>query len=226
MNEFEKSYKKDVTASSKRRSFLKKTASGAVIVSLPAKSVWGAGGCSPSGMMSGNMSHSDHPCAMPIFSNGRSPGNWQNYEENLHDTFLSLNALKHSVGFKSGAYADGAECYIAAIEDAMSDIMIVPAELNGMNMTVAQGLQSNGSSVSNNIYFHLAAVYLNAYFEFYDGYSGRDDALAAVEQVFLYWYQSSQPSASGAFITDNDLGYHNGQTSWTPKSNSCPQSSF
>ena len=38
----------------KRRSFLKKSASGAVLVSLPAQSVWGA--CSVSGAMSGNLS--------------------------------------------------------------------------------------------------------------------------------------------------------------------------
>ena len=76
MSDLNKSSEIEGSSVQKRRSFLKKSATGAVLVSLPAQSVWGA--CSVSGAMSGNLSQNTdrHDCEEPNLPAGRSPGFW------------------------------------------------------------------------------------------------------------------------------------------------------
>lgn len=223
MNEFEKSNQQDVSAVSKRRSFLKKTATGAVVFSLPAKSVWGA--CSVSGAMSGNLSTNQnrHDCNMPELTNGRSPGYWKECLENdnLHAIFSHLNTAKsstkkNSTNSEKQQYEDTKNCYRAAVEAVMSHEMVLPSELNPLSMTVSQGLASNGQT-PNNIYFHLAAVYLNTYFGLYPNYTSDNIASAtqAITDVYLYWYMSLKTNSTVS-ITDNMLGYNDGTTVWQP----------
>lgn len=207
MNEFDKTSEMDVSSVNKRRSFLKKSATGVVIASLPAKSVWGA--CSVSGALSGNLSTNTdrHDCTINL-DGGRSPGNWMNYRQNIHDTFDVVAQAKRDYGNKSQTYKDIKNLYRNAVKSVCSNVMVLPSELNPLSMTVEQGLGSNG--YHGNLYFHLAAVYLNAYFGFYTAYaSGRGAAEQAITDVFLFWKQS------GESISQNDLGYTEGTTSYT-----------
>ncbi|GAC12852.1 hypothetical protein [Aliiglaciecola lipolytica] len=212
MNEFDKSFKKDVSAVNKRRNFLKKSATGAVIVSLPAKSVWGA--CSVSGALSGNLStNADrHTCTMPNLYGGRSPGNWKDYKNNMHSTFNALGDVKSSYGKNSTEYANAKTCFINAIDPVYQHQLTLPSEFSPLNMTVQSGLDSNGGGY-NNIYFHLAAVYLNTYFGFYSTYgSGEAEAIQAITDVFSYWYVNKD--VAGFSISDSELGYNDGSTDW------------
>lgn len=224
MNEFEKSAEKDVATVNKRRSFIKKTATGAVIASLPAKSVWGA--CSVSGAMSGNLSQNTdrHDCHMPNFSNGRSPGGWgkvMGYNGNkrgntIKSMFIPLNDIMSDKSLSKDQKRDARRCYLAEVESRATDVLSLPTELMPNPMNVGQALQSQGSTM-NNIQYHLAAVYLNAYYGFYAGYQGRSAALNAIEQVYLYWYMADKNGTVS--ISDSDLGYDDGQTNW--ELNSC-----
>lgn len=224
MNEFEKSAEMDVATVNKRRSFIKKTATGAVIASLPAKSVWGA--CSVSGAMSGNLSQNAdrHDCHLPNFSNGRSPGGWgkvMGYNgggrgATIKSMFIPLNdIMSDKTSYSKSQRNSARNCYLAEVESRANDTLILPAEIlsshNQSIMTVGQALQSQGATL-NNIFYHLAAVYLNAYYGFYSGYQGRNDALEAIEQVYLYWHMAD--AAGMVSISDSDLGYDDGQTNW------------
>lgn len=191
-----------------RRRFLQKTAIGAVIASLPAKSVWGA--CSVSGALSGNLSQNTdrHDCTIPKLWNGRSPGGWLNFQNNCHSIFLDLSRKKERLAKRSPEIYDKyRNCYIAAVEQAMVLPLNLPVELNAPYHTVRSALASNGSG-DNNIYFHLAAIYLNAFFELYPGFSGQADAEALVQRIYLFWY--SQRSS----LSNKDLGYSDGTTRW------------
>ncbi|GAA0857948.1 hypothetical protein [Aliiglaciecola litoralis] len=217
MNEFEKLSKKDVSAVSKRRNFLKKTATGAVIVSLPAKSVWGT--CTVSGTMSGNLSQhgdSDHHCEIPNFNGGRSPGNWKTWDNNLHSTFRSLGDDRQAMGHRTQAYSNRKACYESAISAALNHTMTLDSELGAPQITVQQGLDKYlGPNFENNIFFHMAAVYLNSYFGFYNGIpDGRDSALEQIEKLYLY-YKVMSNSPTGFSITEDELGYHDGSTYWS-----------
>ncbi|WP_460313527.1 hypothetical protein [Aliiglaciecola aliphaticivorans] len=199
----------------KRRNFLKKSATGAVIVSLPAKSVWGA--CSVSGALSGNLSTNTdrHTCSMPYLSGGRSPGNWKTYSNNMHSTFTKLKSCKNAYGKDSNQYKEMEICYVDAINDVYLHTLVLPSDISSRTLTVSEALDSNGTG-DDNIYFHLAAVYLNTYFGFYTSYSeGQAAAQQAISDVFLYWYISkNNPSFAG--ITDAELGYDEGSTDWSP----------
>ena len=205
----------------KRRNFLKKSATGVVIASLPAKSVWGA--CSVSGALSGNLStNADrHTCHMPDLHGGRSPGNWKTWKNNLHDTFLQLKEVKNSVSghgnpFNNPTYIAAKNCYEDAIEEVMGHTLVLPSEFNPLTLTVEQALATNGMGM-NNIYYHMAAVYLNAYFGFYTNYSGQAAANEVIVEVYLYWYINNT-YGNGVSISDSELGYNNGSTWWAVES--------
>lgn len=228
MNEFEKSAEKDVATVNKRRSFIKKTATGAVIASLPAKSVWGA--CSVSGAMSGNLSQNTdrHDCHLPNFANGRSPGGWgqvmglhsngngNGNSQTISSMFIPLKDIMEDNSISDADKDKHQECYENEVRDRLNDVLTLPPELLPNPMTVGEALGSQGATL-NNIQYHLAAVYLNAYYGFYAGYQGRADALNAIEQVYLYWYMANKSGTVS--ISDNDLGYDDGRTYW--ELNSC-----
>lgn len=198
-----------------RRRFLQKTAVGAVIASLPAKSVWGA--CSVSGALSGNLSQNTdrHDCTIPQLFGGRSPGGWLNIESNCHSVFSELGRMKQRFGIHSKKYKDARLCYLSEVDLVMQHKLPLPAELTTVVHTVRSGLASNGYG-SNNIFFHLAAIYLNAYFGLYGQYySGPAAAVALVERIFLSWYRViNQDQNTIITFSDSELGYTDGSTNW------------
>jgi hypothetical protein len=198
-----------------RRRFLQKTAVGAVIASLPAKSVWGA--CSVSGAMSGNLSQNTdrHDCTIPQLCGGRSPGGWLNIEDNCHSVFSELGRMKQRYGKNSKTYKQAYNCYMSAVDLVMQHNLPLPAQLTTVVHSVRSGLASNGSG-SNNIFFHLAAVYLNAYFGLYGQYhAGPAAAVALVERIFLSWYRViNQDQNTILTFSDSEMGYTDGSTNW------------
>ncbi|MDX1390730.1 MAG: hypothetical protein R3241_00020 [Rheinheimera sp.] len=198
-----------------RRRFLQKTTVGAVIASLPAKSVWGA--CSVSGALSGNLSQNTdrHDCTIPRLFGGRSPGGWLNIEDNCHSIFTQLGQMKQRFGKNSKKYKDAHNCYMSAVDLVMAHNLPLPAQLTTVTHTVRSGLATNGYG-GNNIFFHLAAVYLNAYFGLYGQYHyGPAAAVALTEQVFLSWYRViNQDQNMVLTFSDSELGYTDGSTDW------------
>lgn len=227
MNEFDKTNEQDVSKGNKRRSFLKKSATGAVVFSLPAKSVWGA--CSVSGAMSGNLStNADrHDCTMGA-QGGRSPGYWKTClaNDNLHAVFVHLKIAKDSVNNNSTAaqqtaYQTTKNCYRSAVESVMSHTMVLPSEFNPLVMTVEEGLNSEGATL-NNLYFHMAAVYLNSYFGLYTNFMSESVVTSqeAIGEVFLFWYMGDKSASQLPFHSDY-LDYDAANTittTWQPSS--------
>ncbi len=216
MNEFDKSYKKDVTAVNKRRNFLKKSATRTVIVSLPAKSVWGA--CTVSGTVSGNLSQqaNNHTCTLPdITGAGRSPGGWLNWQNNMHSIFDELDTMKSGIGnnaVRQAAYDSRKDDYAQEIEDVMANhLLMMPGKLDGTTMTVGSAITKTGQS---RIYAHCAAAYLNAYFELYAGYSHGDrvSAHSLAERIYIFNYIQTDAGNNTHF--DSALKYHDGSTDW------------
>ena len=132
---------------SSRRKFIKKTAVGGILTTLPATSVWGI--CRVSGALSGGSQHVDE-CNIPVLTGGRSPGFWKP-EGKFHGGF-SAYKNKHE------------DCIHKAIVAFQKATTI---ELDtGVSMNLYNALYSNGTG-DNNLAFHLAAAYLNAYYGFY-----------------------------------------------------------
>ncbi|MEH6473197.1 MAG: hypothetical protein V7752_18320 [Halopseudomonas sp.] len=206
-----------------RRSFLQKASVGAAITTLPAASVWG-GTCSDSAASSNSGSHVHTDCTFPLLSGGRSPGNWKNFEDNIHDTFTAVGAVKDdsppnanaSQGNSSCSYAEYQafkDCYIAQINIVMGHTITTfsTPTFPGITFTVADGLSSNGTGMSN-IKFHLAAAYLNGYFGFYDGQLY--NAAEIIEQIWAFYVIQTE-SNNTVNITDFDMGYTDGSTNFT-----------
>ncbi|WJG08458.1 hypothetical protein [Aliiglaciecola sp. LCG003] len=211
MNEFNKTTTKDVSVVKKRRNFLKKTATGAVIASLPAKSVWGT--CAVSGAMSGNLSQNAgrHTCTIPDLGNGMHPIQWKDWDNHYEDCFLSLKAKKKEIydnryrdsSWKEREYRAECEKYTSVINTCMNSVLRLPQELNPINKT-CRGALDTWEAGSSGIYSKLAAVYLNAFFGFYDGYHGDHQAQELTEQVFLYWYIENHAASTGQMLSRND----------------------
>ncbi|MCF4010255.1 hypothetical protein [Rheinheimera sp. UJ63] len=201
-----------------RRKFLTKVGTGVVISALPAKSVWGA--CSVSGALSGNLSHNtnnDH-CIVPTLTNGRSPGGWSNISSNnINSFFIELDRIKSSYGNKSNEFNNAVKKYLDFVNTVKNHTLPVPKELTTRNYTIKSGLSSNGSG-DNNIFYHLSAVYLNAYFGFYKGYLGKQSADELVNTIFMVWYiqlsNTNTRSRSSVNFSDTVLGYNDGSTDW------------
>ncbi len=162
----------------KRRSFLKKSASGAVLVSLPAQSVWGA--CSVSGAMSGNLSQNTgrHDCPVPSLPPGKIRAWWQNVYENINNN----NPID---GFTSISGDTQRECYRVEIQYVMdNNNMALATELfPSPQITLFRSL-ADGTPLERK----LAAVFLNSYFGFYGAQDERDlvKANALVNDILLY----------------------------------------
>jgi hypothetical protein len=162
----------------KRRSFLKKSATGAVLVSLPAQSVWGA--CSVSGSMSGNLSQNTgrHDCPVPSLAPGKIRAWWQNVYENNNNN----NPID---GFTSISGDTQRECYRVEIQDVMdNNNMALATELFPSPQTTLYTSLANGTPLERK----LAAVFLNSYFGFYGALDERDITKAneRVNDILLY----------------------------------------
>ena len=130
-------------------------------------------------------------------------------ENNISSFFIQLNKFKK----KSNEYKKAAEQYLSFVDVVKTYSLPVPRELTPVDYTINQGLYSQGTG-NNNIFFHLSAVYLNAYFGFYRGYSGRQAAEQLVTTVFLYWYTQLVANRGSVNFSDSVLGYNDGSTDW------------
>ncbi len=203
MNEFDKTNKQDVSKGNNRRSFLKKSATGAVVFSLPAKSVWGA--CSVSGAMSGNLSTNTdrHDCTMPVMENGCKPYKWKNLNKHCDSIFSHLKSKKgHS------SYENLKKKYIAACDAEKAGNLYLPQELIATSPTCGDALMS-----SDTLMKRLGCVYLNACFGLYPGYAGPVQATQLTNDVFLYIYTQSKLAemngelAQAVVPSNTDLGF-------------------
>ncbi|MDO6694005.1 hypothetical protein Q4574_11985 [Aliiglaciecola sp. 3_MG-2023] len=214
MNEFDKSYKKDVSAVNKRRNFLKKSATGAVIVSLPAKSVWGTT-CNVSGNLSGNLSTSTHEktCTIPDLNYGCRPHKWKDSDSNCDDMFDKLKEMNHGRHRR-----DDDDCkkerekYNASIDAVKSCSLNLPKEFFRYSDDSCGNLLSGNCGSS---YQKLGAVFLNACFGFYPGYEGLSQAEDLCKEVFVYLYVKDK---TGSLVTDNELGMTDNHrlSNWEP----------
>ncbi|GAA6184222.1 hypothetical protein [Aliiglaciecola sp. NS0011-25] len=214
MNEFDKSYKKDVSAVNKRRNFLKKSATGAVIVSLPAKSVWGTT-CNVSGNLSGNLSTSTHEktCTIPVLDDGCRPHKWKDLDNNCNDMFKKLQDMNHGSHRKSDDKCKKErDKYIASIDAVKGYSLNLPKEFFRYSDDSCGNLLSGNCGSS---YQKLGAVFLNAVFGFYSGYEGVAQAEDLCKQVFVFMYVKDK---TGTPVLDIELGmtdYH-ALSNWEP----------
>lgn len=199
MNEFDKTNEQDVSKGNNRRSFLKKSATGAVVFSLPAKSVWGA--CSVSGAMSGNLSTNvdRHDCTMPVMEHGCKPYKWQDLKKYTPDIFSHLKNKKSSLSGRN--YRKLRKKYIAACDAEKAGNLHLPHELIAVSPTCGDALAS-----SDPMFVNLGCVYMNACFGLYPGYAGPVQAAQLANDVFLYMYTNS---ALGRAVSssDSDFGF-------------------
>lgn len=196
MNEFDKKNEQDAPKGNNRRSFLKKSATGAVVFSLPAKSVWGA--CSVSGAMSGNLSANTdrHSCTLPMLESGAKTFKWQDFDSNANDLF---SFLASKVG--DSDYAAYKVKYVEAVDLQKAVNLELPSELNAPSLTCAQALASGVTEYEN-----LGAVFLNASFGLYPGYSGSMQAIQLVNDIFLYIY-TNEAQGTPVSLNDGDYGF-------------------
>lgn len=158
-----------------RRKFIYKSATGAALVAVPGKSVWGA--CSVSGAMSGNVSSmARHTCEVPDFSGGRSPGTWKEDHISLkaHAVFdaLAENSIQKKAENGSAMY----DCYVRHVTQFInSNVMQIDPRLLSDSLlssyptgviNIYEALTSNGGG-DGSLEYNLAGVFCNAYFGFY-----------------------------------------------------------
>tara|TARA_R110002167_G_scaffold78652_6_gene217428 strand:- start:453 stop:1148 length:696 start_codon:yes stop_codon:yes gene_type:complete len=202
MSDFKKASEIENTSVVKRRSFLKKSATGAVLVSLPAQSVWGA--CSVSGAMSGNLSQNTdrHDCDIPLIPAGLSPGYWSqlyNGSNGINGTFANVKGGNEE--WKTGRR----ECYRNHIKDFIdSDVsMGLSTEIyTGIHGNLKSALMSSNGGGDGSLEFNLAGVFLSSYFGFYGSNDEKNITMASqrVNQIALYIFvkanQNEVPSKS------------------------------
>ncbi|WP_414828094.1 hypothetical protein [Alteromonas sp. H39] len=209
--------KSNAVSQEARRKFIYKSATGAALVAVPGKSVWGA--CSVSGAMSGNVSSmSRHTCEIPSFSGGRSPGTWKDGHISLkaHAVFDALaenNAVPQSKADKGSpmynCYVNHVNLFISSTSMQIDPRLLAGslatlADSNG-NISLFDALESNGGG-DGSLEFNLAGVFCNAYFGFYENIvthnAAEADRLAAANKlvndivIYLVTMAKTQPDVS------------------------------
>ena len=211
MSDFKEASEIENNSVVKRRSFLKKSATGAVLVSLPAQSVWGA--CSVSGAMSGNLSQNTdrHDCEMPMLDQGQKPDFWRG----VYST-ANFNGFNNVDDSNRESYRTEIKCLMDSVGMALAT-ELYPSPQSSLQAT----LTNSGSPLENK----LAAIFLNSYFGFY-GSLGQGNIQVAnelVNEILLYIVvQSNQGNAVtssdalNSLLSLTDLG----QSSYTPPATS------
>ena len=189
-----------------RRRFIKTAATASAFSILPAQSVWGA--CTVSGAVSGNQSRVNAQCTFPDISGGRSPGTWTKFVSGMPpgEANNKTKAIFEQVE-DSGKNYDHLVCYRDFVRGLMSNTLIsgstlayaatfpnTPPMPSG-DISVEWGLTSN--SMYNNVFFHAASAYMNAYLGMYNNYaSGQASAEEVASEVFTYWLFSNMHGGS------------------------------
>lgn len=168
--------------SSSRRQFLQKSSATVLMTSLAAQPVWG--GCKVSGAMSGGSAtkdQDDDPCRIPHVG-GRPPSFWGAVKGKKGGSGKGPGSgpggkagpsLKAQSVQTNAALADAFPWVgdVSALEDYVGELKASsfftvaatpgsPAEI----VNVGSAIESPGS-----VYYHLAAIWLNAYFGFFRG---------------------------------------------------------
>lgn len=209
-----------------RRGFIKKAAVGAAITSLPVKSVWATNSCSMSGQLSGNLSQTSgntQPlCDTPVLSGGRSHGFWYQGGQTLPGS--TGNSIKNVFPQMGRHPSDETKnCWrrmIATVRDTnkLGINSSLAIELNvSPNITLTQAFSHHGNG--SGILRQGATVYLNTYFELYNGtnpsLSATQSRLAAEEVANMVM---NRMYLDGSWGTDSDLGYTDGYSKASPSS--------
>jgi hypothetical protein len=189
MSDFKKTSDTESSVVVKRRSFLKKSATGAVLASLPAQSVWGA--CSPSGMMSGNLSQNTgrHNCPTPIVSSGKSPKYWRDTYNNVVATNLKVfEGFSACTDKDTRKHKRHRKCYKNHIVSCCEGLNLdLPTELYDRPYgKLKDALLGSGT---DSMEYCLAGVYLSSFFGFHnDGSMGdRTKASKKVNDIYIYF---------------------------------------
>jgi len=193
MSDFKKTSETESSAVAKRRSFLKKSATGAVLASLPAQSVWGA--CSVSGAMSGNLSRNTdrHDCTTPVVSPGKKPKYWcdaytndGNKNHRISDGFSrckSKNNKKHN---------RRRQCYKDHLVDCCNTLNmdLTPELYTGNFNNVKDALFHSSINDTPSLEYCLAGVYLSSFFGFHNeaDKGSKSKASKKVNEILLYVY--------------------------------------
>lgn len=196
MSDFKKTSDTESSAVAKRRSFLKKSATGAVLASLPAQSVWGA--CSVSGAMSGNLSRNTdrHDCVQPVVSAGKEPKYWCDAYNNdggkdhrVSDGFSqckSKNRTKHN---------KRRECYRKHLVDCCDSLNmdLHPELYTGNFNNCKDALFHSNVNGKASLEYCLAGVYLSSFFGFHNAShkGSKTEASKKVNEILLYVYVKS-----------------------------------
>ena len=201
-----------------RRSFIKKAAAGAAITSLPVKSVWATTSCSMSGQLSGNLSQTsgnvEPVCEVPILSGGRSPGFWYNGNQlSVSNPGKAVNDVFPQMG--SNASETIQKCWVRMVlsvrDNNQLGINSTLANMIGVSTSITLTQAFMYSGTHKDVLRHGAAVYLNTYFELYNGvatsFSEAQSRMAAEEVANMVM---NKLYLEGSWATDNNLGYNDG----------------
>ncbi|MFQ3248265.1 MAG: hypothetical protein ACI9O6_000067 [Glaciecola sp.] len=180
----------EITKTSVRRNFLKKSAIGLVASSMPAQSVWGA--CNASGISGGSTSTTT--CVMPVLSNGRSPGSWVKFIA-PQPTDKGRNKIKAMFSAYKTA-SDGALnhnfCYLNSyIKNTTIMLSDGKGSIPYKELHLGNALANPGGI------WNLAAVYLNARFGFYNippEFSGADELIEHIWGVLYVTNNNMEPT--------------------------------
>jgi hypothetical protein len=156
----------EITKTSVRRNFLKKSAIGLVATSMPAQSVWGA--CNASGISGGSTSTTT--CEMPAMTksgaiNGRSPASWALF---LTGTESELRTKLKQMFSAYSSGSDGAvDIKVCDLKSFISNASVKLSDGSGTipykKVNISEALVSGSDEDKV-----MAAVYLNTRFRFYD----------------------------------------------------------
>jgi len=172
----------EVTKASVRRDFLKKSAIGIVVTSLPAQSVWGA--CNASGISGG--SGSTTTCELPPLTNGRSPGSWGKFIESPPLGNVHRNKVKAMFATYSSSNDATLNAKFCDLNNHIKSTTIVLSTGGGAipyaTLHLGDALANNGGI------WNLAAYYLNAEFGFYTIPPEFADADELIQHVWAALY--------------------------------------
>jgi hypothetical protein len=172
-----------------RRKFLKRTAAGAVIASIPGRSAWA--GMAGSIVASGHGSDwNDGGCTELL-----SAGYWMNHQGNWG---IDPNKLFSAVFLGDPIHKDGVNTYLGK---TMKEVIENP------------GGGGNGLGGPSNVNFHMVAMYLNASnhgsYNIYYPAATQHGSLSAYAS-YLYNEASLDPSAVGVLLGETIDTYHVG----------------
>lgn len=206
-----KSQVSEVTKASVRRDFLKKSAIGIVVTSLPAQSVWGtSNGSAVSGGSGSTVTYE-----LPHCRGGRSPGSWSKFTEvssrssggggrgvrrgsfsssDWEDPSIKVgrNKVRSMFSTYSSSRDDILEEKVFDLKAYIESTVIVLSDGGG---NVPRAVLDLGQALSNpGGIWNLAAFYLNAKFGFYDIPPEFRDADELIQHVWAVLYFSNGKS--------------------------------